>query len=229
MIGRRSATAVCWFFVVRANSEKSPKCGLGARWATAKQHLGTGLRNTPSSHPVLPRWLLWLYRDLFESYFNAAICSSDNPVYLEINFMSISSFNIAPAMSSCFFVLPSSIPFSRPSFLPFSIPSSNPSSRPSSRPSLNPLSFAKAIWFRMSRSVVMSFRYLILSSGAKLCKSAEENNRSKISPSNPAGLPCYDCCLPVFYCAGKQQKGPEMRFGRTVGDGQTAPRDGAPK
>ena len=134
--------------------------------------------------------------------------------------MSISSFNIAPAMSSCFFVLPSSIPFSRP----FSIPSSNPSSRPSS----NPLSFAKAIWFRMSRSVVMSFRYLILSSGAKLCKSAEENNRSKISPSNPAGLPCYGC-LPVFCCAGKQRKAPEMRFGCREGNRQPASGDGAPK
>ena len=39
MIGRRTATVVCWFFVVRANSEKSPKCGLGAERATAKQHL----------------------------------------------------------------------------------------------------------------------------------------------------------------------------------------------
>ena len=119
--------------------------------------------------------------------------------------MSTLSLNISRAISSCFFVLPSS------------------------RPSLNPLSFAKAIWFRMSRSVVMSFRYLILSSGAKLCKSAEENNRSKISPSNPAGLPCYDCCLLVFCCAGKQRKAPEMRFGCTVGDRQTAPGDGAPK
>ena len=124
---------------------------------------------------------------------NAAICSSDNPVYLEISLGSTLSFNIARATSSL------------------------------------PLSFAKAIWFRMSRSVVMSFRYLILSSGAKLCKSAEENNRSKISPSNPAGLPCYDCCLLVFCCAGKQRKAPGMRFGRTVGNRQTASGDGAPK
>ena len=42
MIGRRTATAVCWFFVVRANSKEAPKCGLGAQWATAKQHLGDG-------------------------------------------------------------------------------------------------------------------------------------------------------------------------------------------
>ena len=42
MIGRRSATAVCLFFVVRANSNKTPKCGLGAQWATAKKHLGDG-------------------------------------------------------------------------------------------------------------------------------------------------------------------------------------------
>ena len=130
-----------------------------------------------------------MYSDLFESYFNAAICSSDNPVYLEISLGSILSSNIARAVSSCFSILP--------------------------------LSFAKAIWFRMSRSVVMSFRYLILSSGAKLCKSAEENNRSKISPSNPAGLPCYGCCLPVFCCAGKQRKAPEMRFGCATGDHQT--------
>ena len=34
MIGRRTATAVCWFFVVRANSEKLPKCGLGAQLAS---------------------------------------------------------------------------------------------------------------------------------------------------------------------------------------------------
>lgn len=42
MIGRRTATVVCWFFVVRANSKKAPKCGLGAQWATAKQHLEAG-------------------------------------------------------------------------------------------------------------------------------------------------------------------------------------------
>ena len=42
MIGRRTATAVCWLFVVRANSKKLPKCGLGAQWATAKQHLEAG-------------------------------------------------------------------------------------------------------------------------------------------------------------------------------------------
>ena len=42
MIVRRSVTAVCLFFVVRANSNKTPKCGLGAQWATAKQHLEAG-------------------------------------------------------------------------------------------------------------------------------------------------------------------------------------------
>ena len=39
MIVRRSVTAVCLFFVVRANSNKTPKCGLGAQLATAKQNL----------------------------------------------------------------------------------------------------------------------------------------------------------------------------------------------
>ena len=123
--------------------------------------------------------------------------------------MSISSFNIAPAMSSCFFFLPSSIPSSLPSSLPFSIPSSNPSSRPSS----NPLSFAKAIWFRMSRSVVMSFRYLILSSGAKLCKSAEENNRSKISPSNPAGCRATTVVCLFFIVRANSEKLPKCALG----------------
>ena len=54
MIGRRTATAVCWFFVVRANSEKLPKCGLGAQLATTKQHLETGLRNKPKQPPGTP-------------------------------------------------------------------------------------------------------------------------------------------------------------------------------
>ena len=42
MIGRQPTTAVCRFFVMRANSKKAPKCGLGAERATAKQHLEAG-------------------------------------------------------------------------------------------------------------------------------------------------------------------------------------------
>ena len=37
MIGRRTATVVCWFFVVRANSKKGAKCRLPAHSMTTKQ------------------------------------------------------------------------------------------------------------------------------------------------------------------------------------------------
>ncbi|MBQ1742900.1 MAG: hypothetical protein II045_07410, partial [Oscillospiraceae bacterium] len=53
-----------------------------------------------------------------------------------------------------------------------------------------------------------------------------KNRKNFLKNQQKDRTPHGDCCLLVFSCAGKQQKAPEMRFGCTAGDQQTAPGGG---